>query len=173
MYACVLDEEIAVCEDCFYKYRINPNMPECYHKPKIKVKWNEGRARYETTTCRPFPTNLPSNIKQFIAMCDPLKGTCKKDKCTFAHGQLEQKAWNEVLRLQRHLEQEGKAVFYIYICYNSITHTPLVGNEQNAAESKLVTRVPAFVNLCTRGVCLPTYCSTHEFNARTIPYSDR
>ena len=92
---------IDVCKDCFYRYRTNPNMPVCHHNHKATVEWNDYEERYETTTCRPFPTALPKGIKRSIAMCDPCKGTCKKEQCTFAHGRMEQKAWNLVLRLRK------------------------------------------------------------------------
>ena len=81
-------------------------MPICGHNQRMRITWNDNEERYETTTCRPFPSAFPSGVKGSIAMCDPYRGTCKKEQCTFAHGRTEQKAWNSVLRQQR--EQEGK-----------------------------------------------------------------
>lgn len=76
----------------------------CYHKKKkiFNVEWNEEEERYETTYCRPFPIDLPPDVSA-IAMCDPYRGTCRRDKCTFAHGREELDAWNLIL-----WTQEGK-----------------------------------------------------------------
>ena len=56
-------------------------------------------SRYETTDnhIRPFPEHFPSNVR-YVVMCDPKRGTCRKEKCTFAHGQAEQKAWVAVIK---------------------------------------------------------------------------
>lgn len=98
--------EFSICKNCFYKNRTNPH-PECPHGHKLNVKWNEKEKRLETTTnCRPFPKRIPSTIRLGIAMCDPHRGSCKEQKCTFAHGRVEQKTWNSILRFRR--EQEGK-----------------------------------------------------------------
>lgn len=74
------------------------------------LKWNDEDKRYETTnkSIRPFPANIPPNVK-YIAMCDPKRGTCKNEHCTFAHGRAEQKAWNGVLRDR--MMQQGKPGF--------------------------------------------------------------
>ncbi len=109
IYNCtlILGTDRTICKDCFYRYHINPNMPPCHHTHnRVVVEWNDKEERYETTACRPFPTTLPKGVKQGIAMCDPYKGTCRREKCTFAHGRVEQKAWISVLRLQR--EERGK-----------------------------------------------------------------
>ena len=50
-----------------------------------------------TDHIRPFPEHIPGHVK-YVAMCDPHRGTCRKEKCTFAHGRTEQKAWNSILR---------------------------------------------------------------------------
>lgn len=67
--------------------------------------WNKEKGYFETTTIRPFPTTLLSVVKRGIAMCDPMRGTCKKEKCTFAHNRVEQKEWDAILR--SHRQQEG------------------------------------------------------------------
>ena len=83
-------------------------MPVCPHEHEIGVKWNDEEARLETTTSRPFPAKMPQGVKHGVAMCDPYKGTCRREKCTFAHGKVEQKTWNLALKLQREQEQQGK-----------------------------------------------------------------
>lgn len=93
---------LSVCKNCFYKHRTNPDV-HCIHynvsnESMLSVMWNDERSRHETTdSIRPFPKDLPDHVNH-IAMCDPHLGTCRKDKCTFAHGRREQKAWNAVLR---------------------------------------------------------------------------
>ena len=71
----------------------------CWGK-KLTVVWNSERDRLETTakSIRPFPEALRGKVKLYVAMCDPYKGTCKRERCTFAHGKAEQKAWNQILR---------------------------------------------------------------------------
>ncbi len=88
-------------------------MLQCYHThDRVTVEWNDNEGRYETTACRPFPATLPWNVKRSIAMCDPYKGTCRKETCTFAHGRVEQKAWNLALRLRK--EEGGKCTEFRY-----------------------------------------------------------
>lgn len=91
-----------ICRDCFYNHRTNPNI-FCTHnvngRNKIQVQWNDRNGRLETTGrfIRHLPENMPPHVSH-IAMCDPDRGTCKQDRCTFAHGRAEQKAWNLILR---------------------------------------------------------------------------
>lgn len=95
-----LDSKITVnlCENCFYKYRSSQSMPTCNHNNKITAEWNDTDKRFETTTfCRPIPERLPEAVR-YIAMCDPYRGTCRREKCTFAHGRQEQRTWNSILR---------------------------------------------------------------------------
>ena len=95
----------SVCRNCFYKDRIVPKF-SCTHNTREKVytQWNAVDGRHETTerSIRPF---IPE-IFQYVAMCDPYRGTCREDQCTFAHGRAEQKAWNSILRKRR--EHTGK-----------------------------------------------------------------
>jgi hypothetical protein len=103
--------EYSVCKNCFYGNRTGPIV--CFHhnaKKRVFLKWNDENKRHETTnkSIRPFPNEIPPNV-QYIAMCDPRRGSCKNEWCTFAHGRAEQKAWSGILRDQR-LQQTGKHV---------------------------------------------------------------
>lgn len=107
-------DEYVICQECFYKYRTEPHiLCECRGK-KVYVKWNDERERLETTvkSIRPFPENLRGKVRSYVAMCDPYKGTCRREQCTFAHGKAEQKAWNRILR--QGVRQEGKL---FHLCY--------------------------------------------------------
>ncbi len=79
------------------------------------MKWNDQDQRHETTemSIRAIPDNIPPRVKKYFVMCDPYKGTCKEEQCTFAHGEAERKAWNAILRRQREPQgnQKKKAVF--------------------------------------------------------------
>ena len=91
-----------LCKDCFYRYRTSYSpLDHCTHynvSNKVTVRWNHEESRYETTDhIRPFPEHIPGHVK-YVAMCDPHRGTCRQDRCTFAHGRTEQKAWNAILR---------------------------------------------------------------------------
>ena len=99
--------EVELCQDCFYKYRIDPFKTCTCGGKKVRATWNDERVRYETTamSIRPLPDNLRGKVRTYVAMCDPYKGTCRREKCTFAHGKAEQKAWNRILREQA---EEGK-----------------------------------------------------------------
>ena len=95
------DSEKTVCWDCFYKFRTNPYMfCKSGGEREACVTWNEEMERYETTgkSIRPFPEGLRGRVKSYVAMCDPYKGTCRKEQCTFAHGKAEQEAWNKILK---------------------------------------------------------------------------
>ena len=95
----------SVCKNCFYKNRTVPNI-SCTHNTRERVytKWNGEDGRHETTekSVRPIPEGFPSYLDH-VAMCDPYRGPCRGDLCTFAHGQAERKTWNSILR-----EQTGK-----------------------------------------------------------------
>ena len=92
--------EFGICRNCFYDNRTNEDILCMCQGKKLTVVWNSQRERLETTarSIRPFPETLRSKVKRFVAMCDPNKGTCRREKCTFAHGKAEQKAWNQILR---------------------------------------------------------------------------
>ena len=81
--------------------------------------------RYETTEdfIRPFPEGLRGRVKSYVAMCDPYKGACRKDQCTFAHSKAEQEAWNKILRGPS-VRKKGKMLYHQWewgnqIAYNS------------------------------------------------------
>ena len=100
---------MSVCRNCFYRDRIKPTL-SCTHNTEenVDTQWNVEEGRHETTerSIRPFiPEIFPPHLR-YVAMCDPYRGTCRKDRCTFAHGRAEQKAWNSILRRRR--EQTGK-----------------------------------------------------------------
>ena len=100
----------SVCRDCFYRDRTRPTF-SCTHntRDKVDTQWNAEEGRHETTgkSIRPFiPEIFPPPLR-YVAMCDPYRGTCRKDQCSFAHGRAEQKAWNSNLR-----EQRGKKLLY-------------------------------------------------------------
>lgn len=90
----------------------------------LHVRWNETEERFETTeaSVRPFPSVFPENVRR-VAMCDPSRGTCRQEKCTFAHGPAEKKAWNEILRMSR----EGRCVYAIASYVACGHHMPLDG----------------------------------------------
>ena len=86
------------------------------------VVWNERQKRLETTewSIRKIPPHFPGHIKN-VAMCDPRKGTCRRDECTYAHGQAEQREWNQVLR--SHVQHSGKGFiinhdFFSWLCFS-------------------------------------------------------
>ena len=90
-----------VCWDCFYKHRTSPRIfCKCGRNRTVCVTWNKKMERYETTgkSIRPFPEGLRGRVKSYVAMCDPYRGTCRKDQCTFAHGKAEQIVWNRILK---------------------------------------------------------------------------
>ena len=95
----------SVCRNCFYDNHTVPKF-SCTHNTRERVytKWNDEEGRHETTekSVRPIPKEFPPYLDH-VAMCDPYRGTCGGDQCTFAHGRAEQRAWNSILR-----EQTGK-----------------------------------------------------------------
>ena len=98
---------LSVCKDCFYRGRIKPDINCIHYVNNVSVMWNDEARRHETTDhIRPFPEDIPGHVK-YVAMCDPHRGTCRKDKCTFAHGRTEQKAWNSILR----------GIIYVHTCH--------------------------------------------------------
>lgn len=106
--------ENSVCSSCFYRNRTKPIT--CYHhnaRNRVYLKWNVQESRHETTnkSIRSFPDKISPQVTHF-AMCDPCKGNCKDEWCTFAHGRAEQKAWNGILRDQRTRDLEGEG-FYV------------------------------------------------------------
>ena len=92
--------EFDICRDCFYDNRTEEDIFCFCRGKKLTVVWNSERGRLETTakSIRPFPESLRGKVNLYVAMCDPHKGTCKRERCTFAHGKAEQKAWNQILR---------------------------------------------------------------------------
>ncbi len=90
------------CWQCFFKYRGKPGNIHCYHRrKKIEIIWNENEEFYETTEVRSPPDNLLDRVWGNVRLCDPHKGTCRRSRCTFAHGTQEQSEWNKHLRNQR------------------------------------------------------------------------
>ena len=89
-----------ICRECFYKHRRVFPIVKCPHHVTngFYVQWNERYNRLETTerSIREIPPHLPSHVTH-VAMCDPEKGFCRGDECTYAHGRAEQKRWTEVL----------------------------------------------------------------------------
>ena len=65
----------------------------------IYVTWNCLENMYQTTkrSIRPPPKCLAEKVTRGVAMCDPRRGLCRRDRCTFAHGKAEQKQWNSFL----------------------------------------------------------------------------
>ena len=93
----------SICHSCFFAFRTDPTV-QCNHSGinKVIVQWNGEGSRLETTDwIRPIPERLPINV-QYIAMCDPKKGTCRRYECTFAHGRAEQREWNKRLKDKYH-----------------------------------------------------------------------
>ena len=112
---------IDVCKDCFYMNRtkLDIHCNHCDLGDKVCVKWNSKEERYETTeaSIRPIPDSMPIHVNH-VAMCDPRRGWCKKDLCTFAHGQAELRTWNRLLKSTK--EQQGN------LCFQSTKITWLV-----------------------------------------------
>ena len=95
---------VKICKTCFYNYRGTKEdiTSFCSQKAEgIPVQWNENEGFYETTIIRTPPSNLTENVWGNVRMCDPNRGTCKRDQCTFAHGKNEHRHWNIVLKQRR------------------------------------------------------------------------
>ena len=92
--------EKIICKQCFYNYRTFPSI-SCKHRNEVDVyhvRWNEANQQLETTaqSIRPLPQLLVQKPVWNVRMCDPY--TCKRDKCTFAHGEAERKKWQKLCR---------------------------------------------------------------------------
>ena len=107
----------SVCNQCFYRYRMIHHF-QCPHQArKIEVKWNVEESRLETTSnsIRPLPPNLPGAVRSgYVGMCDPRRGNCRNDQCTYAHGREEQRQWNKILRSRRE-NNEGRSSYSEFI----------------------------------------------------------
>ena len=90
-----------ICRKCFYDYRRIFPIVDCPHFPDdtngFFVKWNERLKRLETTemSIREFPPHFPGHVRS-VGMCEPI--FCRRDECTYAHGQEERNQWNRALR---------------------------------------------------------------------------
>lgn len=95
---------VIVCKSCFYRYRgLDCDIASrCTHRAeKIDVKWNETEEFYETTHVRVPPRDLIHRVRGNVRLCDPQRGTCQGDNCTYAHGAAEQRKWNSILWKER------------------------------------------------------------------------
>ena len=92
--------ERQICKACFYEHHTDENMV-CHHSglKEVFVKWIDHRSRWETTSksIRPFPEALRMKVKSHVAMCNSTCN-CRRDNCTFAHGEAEKQEWNMILR---------------------------------------------------------------------------
>lgn len=97
-----MSSNTVLCTDCFYLKRDDKNVI-CTHpsSSQLSVKWNFSRKLYETTSesIRPMP-EIPAHV-QWVGMCDPQRGLCGWDECTYAHGKAERDQWNDIRRLNR------------------------------------------------------------------------
>lgn len=105
-------DEFTVCKECFYRYRSRGEFVQCshnHHRERIHVCINDNEDRLETTerSIRPLPEHFPEDLSS-VAMCDPHRGTCRKDNCTFAHGREEQTRWNREIRNRRRAGAGGE-----------------------------------------------------------------
>ena len=119
----------SICHSCFFAFRTDPTV-QCNHSGinKVIVQWNGEGSRLETTDwIRPIPERLPINV-QYIAMCDPKKGTCRRYECTFAHGRAEQREWNKRLKDKYHSKLSSISVWGKY----AVIYDILLGIDQRA-----------------------------------------
>ena len=100
-------EKMAVCELCFFNFRTKHFMvtycSNHHHESnrRVAVHWNDVHEFYETTIVREPPEDLTQRVRRNVRLCDPRLGTCRKHKCTFAHGINEQRIWNKYVWTQR------------------------------------------------------------------------
>ena len=95
------------CIDCFYRYRGSPADISAYcsqghSAERVDVCWNYDQEFYETTYVRDPPNGWTQQWRgNVVRLCDPSKGTCRRNNCIFAHGVKEQRKWNMILQQHR------------------------------------------------------------------------
>ena len=97
-------ETFEICKGCFFKYRATEAdiSTRCsHHARRIGVRWNSAEGWFETTEVRDPPEGWIQWWRGKARLCDPYKGSCRKDDCIYAHGTNELDKWNEMLQLQR------------------------------------------------------------------------
>ena len=121
-----MENLVVICKTCFYNYRgkkvdITSFCNPTHKAERTPVHWNEDEEFYETTIVRTAPSNLSQKVWGNVRMCDPNRGTCKRDQCTFAHGTNEQRRWNAVLLQQR--QQPSRLHDYFIFYFLLVYHT--------------------------------------------------
>lgn len=125
---------------CFYSdcHRGEQKMAGHWTQPQLRPMLYPQRSRDDSerqSRIRPMPT---VSITGMFVLCDPRRGKCRGDNCTFAHSIEERDAWNARLFYMIHWQRETRRLYMYSYMFGRVhrygRHWQLVSSDNKTHE---------------------------------------